>query len=101
MIAPAELVAEWERAYQQYSQASDWVTNQPDSPQAAHATATTSAEVARLWLDLSRLPGLGWWAVAALQTAARTYETQSRDWHDRATPPAAAAIAQLPPRWRS
>ncbi len=87
MTAPAELVARWEAAYGEYTQASTWVQRAPRDPEAMQAVARTSWEVAELWRALADLPELAWWLVAGLHTAANALEVQAHQWHDHVLEP--------------
>jgi hypothetical protein len=87
MVIPADLVARWEAAYFEYTKAVQRVQGEPHSADAAQGLARTSWEVAELWRALAGGPGLGWWAVAALHTAANALEHQAHDWHDWVRPP--------------
>lgn len=64
---PEELVRNWEAVYGRYLSA------QADRAE----TARLSAEVATAWQAIAAVPGLDWWMVAALRTAAEAFERQA------------------------
>jgi len=84
-----DLTARWELAYDHYRRASEWARRAPENPDAAKDMARTSWEIAELWRALTGVPGLAWWMVSALRTAANAFDTQAMEWHERATRPPA------------
>lgn len=87
MTAPAELVAQWEQAYRNYTHASQWADRADRNVEAAQAMAASSWEVAQLWRAMAGLPAQPWWIVAGLRAAAEAFNSQANTWHDRAMQP--------------
>jgi hypothetical protein len=85
VVAPETLIARWEAAYRQYTEATRLAgrANAGDRA-AAEALASTSWAVATTWRDLATTVVLPWWALAALRAAAEAFEAQARTWHTRA-----------------
>ncbi|OLF18923.1 hypothetical protein [Actinophytocola xanthii] len=80
-----ELVKRWEALYGAYGVASKSVaTTEPGDRAVARRMARASADVAAAWREMAAQPGMAWWAVAALGTAAQAFEFQARDWAARA-----------------
>jgi hypothetical protein len=77
-MVPVELVTRWQGVYGEYV-AVDRMGQM--SPNYAADMARLSAEVAAAWRDLAATPGLAWWLVAALTTAAEAFDRQARAWH--------------------
>jgi len=64
---PEALVRNWEAVYGRYLAA------QADRAE----TARLSVDVAAAWQAIAAIPGLDWWLVAALRTAAEAFERQA------------------------
>lgn len=67
---PEDLVQRWEAVYGLYLSA----------PAGRAEPARLSAEVASAWRDIAAVPGLAWWVVAGLRTAAEAFERQAARW---------------------
>lgn len=74
-VVPAELVQHWQKVYSEYIAVDRTQRLAPDYPA---KVARSSALVAAAWRDLAATPGLAWWLVAALTTAAEAFEGQAR-----------------------
>ena len=70
MDMPNVLVDRWQAVYSAYSSA--------DGDQVE--SARLSADIAGVWREMAAVPGLAWWLVAALRTAAEAFERQARNW---------------------
>ena len=79
MIVLESSVQHWVVAYQEYRRASQ-VADVGSRYSAAHAVATASWAVASAWRELAAAPGLPWWVLAAVNTSARVFEEQAREW---------------------
>jgi hypothetical protein len=80
------IAGRWEQAYREYGLASELVVqSEPGDRLAARAMASASRGVAHAWRDIERVPGLPWWAVAAVHAAAEAFDSQARDWNARAS----------------
>jgi hypothetical protein len=66
-FVPEELVQRWEAVYGRYLSA----------PADRAKMARLSTEVAAAWREIAAVPGLTWWTVAALRTAAEAFERQA------------------------
>ncbi|WP_439386521.1 hypothetical protein [Amycolatopsis lexingtonensis] len=62
----------------------------------AERVSYAARRVARLWHELSALPGLEWWAVAALAAAAEAMTEAAQDWAVLAGHPMAADQRSVP-----
>jgi hypothetical protein len=69
-MVPDVLVERWQAAYRAYNAAGG------DRAELARL----SAAVAVAWRDIAAVPGLAWWLVAALSSAAEAFERQAQDW---------------------
>src|SRR2546427_4243659 len=67
-VTPTELVRAWETAYTRYATA-------PDTE-----LSVVSREVASAWRDLATVPGLSWWLLSAVLSAAEAFEVQADEW---------------------
>lgn len=67
---PDVLVDRWQAVYREYSATEG---NRAE-------LARLSANVAVVWREMARVPGLEWWLVAALSAAAEAFERQAQDW---------------------
>lgn len=65
-----ELVQRWEALYGRYLAA----------PAGGVESARLSAEVAAAWREIAAVPGLAWWLVAGLRTAAEAFDRQAARW---------------------
>lgn len=102
VAVPVRLVQQWEKAYRQYGQASAHAARSAAGDRAAaRAVAKTSREVAAVWHEIAKMPGLPWWVLAAVRAAAQVFESQARDWKARSEyegqPPAGRAPAVRAP----
>jgi hypothetical protein len=75
----------WERAYRRYGQA--WETlarSGKGDPVAAREMAAASRAVAATWRRIPAAISLPWWTLAAVESAAATFDAQARDYeaHD-------------------
>ncbi|HVK24987.1 MAG TPA: hypothetical protein VM677_26815 [Actinokineospora sp.] len=94
-----ELDRRWQAAYRAYEHASAEVARSgADDRGAAHAMAVTSWDVAVLWREIADSPYLPWWVLAAVHSAAETFEHQSREWNARSN--AGAGVHPMAPRRR-
>jgi hypothetical protein len=76
-LVPDELVQRWEALYGRYLAA----------PAGGVESARLSAEVAVAWREIAAVPGLPWWMVAGLRTAAEAFERQAVRWSGTASEP--------------
>jgi uncharacterized protein (DUF2249 family) len=76
-MVPPELVERWQAVYSEYVAVDQMQRGSSVYPV---QMARLSAGVAAAWRDLGAVPGLPWWAVAALTTSAEAYERQARSW---------------------
>ncbi len=84
-MVPAELVERWEAAYRRYRDVSESAASSVATVRiAARAMAVASRDVAVAWRQLSLQPGLPWWILAAVGSAAQSFEFQASDWISRA-----------------
>lgn len=81
-----ELITRWEAAYRRYVQALDWADEAARNPNAAHALASASWEVASVWREIAKLGGQAWWILAAVTAAADAFEHQARQWRTHTIP---------------
>lgn len=80
------MAGRWEQAYREYGLASDLVVrSEPGDRAVARGMASASRGVAQAWRDIETVPGLPWWAVAAVHAAAEAFDSQARDWNARAS----------------
>ncbi|WP_436496712.1 hypothetical protein [Actinokineospora sp. HUAS TT18] len=95
-----DLDGRWQAAYRAYEHASEEVTRAgADDRGAAHALALASWDVAALWREIADTPFLPWWVLAAVHSAAETFEHQSREWNAKAN--AAVGVRSVSPRRRN
>ncbi|TDV54903.1 hypothetical protein [Actinophytocola oryzae] len=73
---PMELKAVLENACESYAE----IAKLPTAQLGGREFARRSAAVAVAWRRMAAVPGLEWWVVGALWTAAEAYELQARDW---------------------
>jgi hypothetical protein len=80
------MAGRWEQAYREYGLASELVVrSEPGDRAVARGMSAASRAVALAWRDIEVIPGLPWWAVAAVHAAAEAFDTQARDWNARAS----------------
>jgi hypothetical protein len=92
-----ELVRRWETVYGAYGVVTKSIaTTEPGNRALARRMARASADVAAVWREMAAEPGMAWWAVAALGTAAQAFEFQARDWAARAKHDASGVPSRLP-----
>lgn len=81
-MVPEELVQAWQVVYGEYLS----VAQSPAATWAAQTElARSSAGVAAAWRDIVATPGLTWWLVAALTSAAEAFERQAQEWGSNAS----------------
>lgn len=71
---------EWQRAYMAYRVAYRAAVEDPSRWDLAERVSYAARRVARLWHELSAVPGLEWWAVAALAAAAEAMSEAAQEW---------------------
>lgn len=80
-----KLLQRWETVYREYGLTSELVGHSaPGDRAVARRMARASTALAGAWREIEVEPGLPWWVVAALSTAAQAFEAQARDWSARA-----------------
>lgn len=95
VMVSEELLQRWETAYGDYGLAAELVANsEPGDRAVARAMARASSAVAAVWREIEVAPGLPWWQVAAVSTAAQAFEFQSRDWTARARQDTRACVGR-------
>lgn len=85
-LVPAHLLRAWETVYRDYVSKAD--RTDPKNIRDREELARLSVRVAVAWRRLAEAPGIEWWLVAVLSTAAEAMEQQARDWsaRDRRSP---------------
>jgi hypothetical protein len=84
-MVPADLVERWEVAYRRYCDVVESARSSVATARiAARALAVASRDVAVAWRQLGLQPGLPWWALAAVGSAAQAFELQAEEWINRA-----------------
>lgn len=87
---------EWQHAYADYHMAYRAAVKDSARSDLAERVSYAARRVARLWHELSALPGLEWWAVAALAAAAEAMAEAAQDWAVLAGHPMAADQRSVP-----
>jgi hypothetical protein len=82
-VVSEELVQRWQAVYREYIEVDRTQRSAPDYLQTMSRLSLT---VAATWRDMAATPGLEWWLVATLTTAAEAFDRQARAWRSSQAP---------------
>ncbi|WIY02806.1 hypothetical protein QRX60_02705 [Amycolatopsis mongoliensis] len=85
---------EWQIAYAAYHMAYREAVADPSRWDLAEKVSFAARRVARLWHELSTVPGLEWWALAALAAASEAMSDAAQEWAILAGQPIAEGSAE-------
>ncbi len=77
-MVPDALVRDWEMVYGEYIRTGNGLRSEVLEDIAL--MTQMSAEIAAIWRRMAEVPGVPWWTVAALCTAADAFERQALEW---------------------